>query len=63
MLKTLMIVLVAASGGYYYGFHDAQTHSRPVINRVVDGAVARTGGSNRKNVANDIDGQMRQAER
>jgi len=63
MIKTLLIIVVAASGGYYYGFHDAKTHSRPVLNRVVDGAVSRTGGSSRRNVTNDIDAQMRQAER
>ncbi len=63
MLKTLLMLLVAASGGYYYGFHDAQTHSRPILNRVVDGAVQRTGGSNRKNMSNDIDAEMSKAER
>lgn len=63
MIKTLLIIAVAATGGYYYGFHDAQKHSVPVITRVVTGAVGRTGGSNRKNVSNDIDSQMNSAER
>ena len=29
-----------------------------MITRVVTGAVGRTGGSNRKNMSNDIDAQM-----
>jgi hypothetical protein len=63
MIKTLLLLAVAATGGYYYGFHDAQKHSVPVLNRVVSGAVGRTGGSNRKNMSNDVDAQMRSAER
>jgi hypothetical protein len=63
MIKTLFLLAVAATGGYYYGFHDAQKHTEPVITRVVTGAVGRTGGSNRKNMSNDVDAQMRNAER
>jgi hypothetical protein len=63
MLKTLLIIVIAGTGGYYYGFHDAQKHAEPVLNRVVSGAVGRTGGSNRKNMSNDIDAQMQNAER
>jgi heme O synthase-like polyprenyltransferase len=63
MIKTLFLLAVAGTAGYYYGFHDAQTHSVPVLTRVVTGAVGRTGGSNRKNMSNDVDAQMKNAER
>ena len=63
MIKTLLMLLAAATVGYYYGFNDSKTHSEPVLTRVVTGAVGRTGGSNRKNMSNDVDAQMKSAER
>ncbi len=62
-MKTLFLLVVGLAGGYYYGFHDAQTHTRPVVSRVVDAAVHRTGGSNRGRYTTDVDGQMSRAER
>ena len=59
-----MILVLAAGlvGGYYYGFQDARKHDRPMIDRVVHGAVARTGGSHRESFKSDVDAQMERVE-
>ena len=61
-MKTIFLLLVGMSGGYYYGFHDAQKHDSPVVERLMDRTVKRTGGSNRGRYTTDVDGQMSRAE-
>ena len=54
MLKTIVILLVGLSIGYWYGFSDAQVHKDNLAVRVVHSI----GGENRNKVRNDTDRQM-----
>jgi hypothetical protein len=54
MKSLLFCLLLGIVIGYFYGFHDAKTHRKNVVSRVV----AKVGGSNRNNYRNDIDRRM-----
>jgi hypothetical protein len=59
MKSLLFCLIVGITIGYFYGFHDAKTHRKNVVSRVV----ARVGGSARHSYGNDIDRRMDAAER
>ena len=59
-MKSLFFCLILGiTIGYFYGFHDAKTHRKNVVSRVV----AKVGGSSRNNYRNDIDRRMEGIER
>jgi len=54
MLKVLLILIVGICIGYWVGWDDAQTYSKPIYIR----AVESVGGANRNKVKTDPDAQM-----
>ncbi|HUO51376.1 MAG TPA: hypothetical protein VMT93_02575 [Gemmatimonadaceae bacterium] len=54
MLKALIILLIGICAGYWLGWDDAQTYSKPVYVR----AIEAVGGANRDKVRTDPDAQI-----
>jgi hypothetical protein len=59
MQKFILALVVGVAIGYFYGFADAKSHKKNVVERVV----SRVGGNARSGVGNDIDGRMSAADR
>ena len=59
MIKILMILLVGAAAGYFYGFADAKQNEQHIVARTV----ARVGDWRRDQLSNDVDTQMERVER
>ena len=58
-MKILLVLVIGIAIGYSYGFNDAKQHEHNIVVRAVD----RVGGSNRGRYGEDVDAQMRQAEK
>ena len=54
MSRSLLLIALAVCAGYLIGFRDAQTHDKPVIERVLD----RAGGSARGRYNPDVDAEV-----
>lgn len=50
VVRTLLILVVGASLGYYLGYKDARTHDRSVVERALDGVAASSRGKYDSNV-------------
>jgi hypothetical protein len=50
-MKYVIILVVGIAIGYGYGWKDAKVHKENVVTRMV----GRVGGSNRRNLTEDID--------
>ena len=59
MIKVVMILLVGATTGYFYGFDDAKQNEQHIVAR----AVTRVGDWRRDQLTNDIDTRMERMER
>jgi hypothetical protein len=59
VIKTILMLGLGATLGYFVGFTDARTHEQNVVERLV----GRTGGSHRDNVTTDVDREMTTLER
>ena len=62
-MRTLFILGVGVTLGYWYGFRDARTHRDPLQRRVAEQLVHRAGGASRERVRTDVDDRMQQLER
>ena len=51
MVKTLLILAVGVAIGYSYGYKDAKTHDKTVVERALD----RVGGAARGRYSSDVD--------
>lgn len=51
MVRTLLILAIGVAIGYVYGYKDAKTHDKTVVERVLD----RVGGSARGRYSSDVD--------
>ena len=51
MIKYLVLILIALSVGYGFGYRDATRYKKTVVERVVE----RVGGSNRGKYNQDLD--------
>ncbi len=54
MSRTLLLAALTAFAGYMAGFRDAQLHSKPVVERLLD----RAGGSARGKYNPDVDAEV-----
>ncbi len=61
-MRTLILLVAGLAIGYWYGFHDAQTHTEPLQRRVAERMVQRAGGASRDRVRGDIDARMERAD-
>ena len=59
MVKTLLVLAVGVAIGYAYGYKDAKTHQKTIVERVLDHA----GASARGKYDPDLDKQVDSAER
>jgi hypothetical protein len=59
MIKIVMMLLVGAAAGYFYGFADAQHNKEHIAAR----AVIKVGDWRREQLTNDVDKQMERMER
>ncbi len=53
-MRLLLILALGVAIGYFVGYHDARTHTKHVVERVLD----RVGGGARKNLDNDADRRL-----
>ena len=62
-MKPLLLLVVGATAGYFFGFDDARKHEQPLQRRVAEQIYNRAGGASRERVSGDIDARAERAVR